>query len=376
MALRRDDVWARRVTRMVGVSTVAHVLLFGGIALVGAWLATRRPPPIVAYSVELTDLPGTGGRLPGGSGNDLIGRSPAPPKPNAPPAPSAAPALPAPAPTPPAPVAAPPPPPPPPPPAEAKPVPPPPPPSAPAAKPAEVAPKPVAKVEPKKVEPKPEPKKVEAKPEPKPVEAVKKTEPKKIEPPTPAEPQATAKTAEPPPAAKTPPPPTPASDAKPGGSNAAAKTAAPTDDYASAAQRFRDRMAAAGTGAGVPGKGEAGGGPGGGVLGSGGDGQGGGRVKSLEWVAYRQRIINTVKERWSNAIKRPGLLTTVRFRIARDGTISAVTVSKASGNTVYDQTAVSAVERVKQLPPPPPAYADEFAEFEINFYGDEEGGVS
>jgi TolA protein len=112
------------------------------------------------------------------------------------------------------------------------------------------------------------------------------------------------------------------------------------------------------------------------VLGSGGDGRGGGRVKSLEWIAYRQRIITTVKERWSNAIKRPGLLTTVRFRIARDGTISAIQVARASGNAVYDQTAVAAVERVKQLPPPPPAYADEFAEFEINFHGDEMGGLS
>src|SRR6185369_3530777 len=43
MALRRDDVWARRVTRMVGVSTAAHLALFGAIALFGAWLATRQP---------------------------------------------------------------------------------------------------------------------------------------------------------------------------------------------------------------------------------------------------------------------------------------------------------------------------------------------
>jgi len=381
MALRRDDLWARRVTRMVGVSTAAHVILFGGVALFGAWLATRRPPPIIAYSVELTDLPGTGGRLPGGAGNGLIGRSPVPPKPNAPPAPTMAPALPTPAPAPPTPVAAPPPPPSPPP-AEAKPVPPPPPPP-PVAKPAEVAPKPVAKVEPKKIEPKPAPKpapkKVEAKPEPKPVEAVKKTEPKKVEtppPPKPAEPQATAKPAETPPAAKTPPPPVAATDAKPGASSAAAKTAAPTDDYASAAQRFRDRMAAAGTGAGVPGMGEAGGGPGGGVLGSGGDGRGGGQATSLEFLAYRERIASIVKERWSNAIKRPGLLTVVRFRIAPDGTISAIAIARSSGDVVYDQTAVAAVERVKQLPPPPPQYADEFAQSAVNFHGDETGGLN
>ena len=56
MALRRDDPWARRVVQMVGVSTAAHVAIFASVALFGAWLATHRPEPIVAYSVELTDL--------------------------------------------------------------------------------------------------------------------------------------------------------------------------------------------------------------------------------------------------------------------------------------------------------------------------------
>jgi TonB family protein len=368
MALRRDDVWTRRVVRMVGLSTVAHVGIFAALALLAAWVAAHRPEPIIAYSVELTDFPGTGGRLPGGPGNNLIGRSPALPaaKPSAAPPASPAPkaaepvaAKPPPAamaPVAPKPVA--------PKPVAPKPV---------APTPAEVAPKPVVKAEVKKVEPKPEAKKVEA----------KKVETAKT-PSTPAEAaKPAAKAAVEPPAAKTPPPPAvaaPAPDAKAAASSGAppsgTKAAKPSDDYASAAQRFRDRMAAVGTGAGVPGEGVAGGGPGGGVLGAGGDGRGGGQVKSLEWVAYRQRILNAVKERWSNAIKRPGLLTTVRFRIARDGTISRVEVSKASGNAVYDQTAVAAVERVRQLPPPPPAYADEFAEFEVNFYGEETGGVS
>ena len=367
MSLRRDDLWTRRVVRMVGVSTAVHAAIFAMVVVVGAWVATHRPQPIIAYSVELTDFPGTGGRLPAGPGNNLIGRSPALPaaKPGAPPPSPPAAAAPKPAEA----VTAPKPPPP----AEAPPV---------VPKPAEVVPKPVAKVEAKKPEaPKVEAKKVEPKkPEPAKVEAKKVEAPKAS--PKPAEPvKPVAKAAvEPPPAAKASPPPaaaTPAPNAKPAAPAGAATPAAkPADDYASAAQRFRDRIAAAGTGGGVPGEGVAGGGPGGGVLGAGGDGRGGGQVKSLEWVAYRQRILNTVKERWSNAIKRPGLLTTVRFRIAPDGKISNVQVSKASGNAVYDQTAVAAVERVGQLPPPPPAYADEFAEFEVNFYGEETGGVS
>jgi TonB family protein len=316
MALRRDDVWTRRVVRMVGVSTAAHVAIFGSLALFGAWLAASRPAPIIAYSVELTDFPGTGGRLPGGPGKDLIGRSasagggPAP-KPVAPPA--------------------------------AK------------------APVPKAHVKPAPSKPSTPP--VQVKPVP-PKVATKKPEAKAA--PSPAKTVETKPTA-PVAAAETPPAPA-----------APVVNPPPADDYASAAQRFRDRVAetGAGSGAGAPGAGVAGGGPGGGVLGSGGDGRGGGQLKSLEWIAYRQRIVNTVKERWSNAIKRPGLLTTVRFRIAPDGTISDVRIARASGNSIYDQTAVGAVERVGQLPPPPPAHAAEFADFEINFHGEETGGVS
>ena len=48
LALRRDDVWTRRVTRMIGVSTAVHLGLFAAVALLGAWLATRRPDSIVA----------------------------------------------------------------------------------------------------------------------------------------------------------------------------------------------------------------------------------------------------------------------------------------------------------------------------------------
>jgi TonB family protein len=340
MALGRDDGWTRRVVRMVGVSTAVHVGAVGGILLAGAWLATRRPAPIVAYSVELTDFPGTGGRLPTGPGNALIGRGPSPPaavRSAAPPGPVAPPPKVV-VPMPPNAVA----------PVAPKP--------APAVAPAPPPKKAEAKVEPAKVEPKP------AKVEPKKVEATKAATPKVTTATSPKPVGATPVEAKP-----------AAGDPKSSGATATAP--APSDDYASAAQRFRDRMAVVGSGAGAPGAGAAGGGAGG-VLGEGGDGRGGGKLVSLEMLAYKTQIVNAVKERWSNAISRPGMLAFVVCRIARDGTISNVRLSRTSGNPIYDQTAVTAVELVGQFPPPPPAHADKFAEFEFKFHGEEMGGAT
>jgi TolA protein len=99
-------------------------------------------------------------------------------------------------------------------------------------------------------------------------------------------------------------------------------------------------------------------------------------LKGLEFVAYRQNVINLVKERWSNAISRPGLVAKVRFNIAPNGAVSGVKLEQSSGNVVYDQTAVAAVERVGQLPPPPSAYLEDFREFHMTFFGEEMGGMS
>ena len=380
LTLRRDVVWTRRVRRMVGVSTAAHVMLFATTALLGAWMAARRPAPMVAYSVDLTDMPGTGGQLPAGPGKGIIGRSPAAPvaaarapapapaapapkAPEAPPVVAAPPKLPEPAPAPTPKVEAPPANPPTPPPVAAKKV---------EAKPIKVE----AKVEPKpkKVEAKPAPPKVEAKkPEPKPEpKPVAKAEPAK-EPPKPAEPAKPAAEPASQQAAATPPAKPATAPSRP--APAASKAAGATDDYAAAAERFRGQMAAVGSGAGAPGAGVAGGGPGGGVLGEGGDGRGGGQIRSLEYIAYLQRVRNAVQERWASAISQPGLVAAVRFQIAPDGTVSDVRLEQSSGNAVYDQTAVAAVQRVGRLPPPPAAYVNDFRDFQVNFRGSEIGGM-
>ena len=85
-------------------------------------------------------------------------------------------------------------------------------------------------------------------------------------------------------------------------------------------------------------------------------------------------MINTVKERWTNVIGRPGLIVAVRFAIGPDGELSNIRIEESSGNAAYDSSALRAVQHANPLPPPPARYAKEFQEFVIKFYSEEQGG--
>jgi len=193
---------------------------------------------------------------------------------------------------------------------------------------------------------------------------VKKPEPPKPEPKKPEPPKVAATKPEPPR-----PPPKPAEAPKataarpgtPGGN----EEAAPHDAYGAAAERWRQRA-----GGGVGGN-EGGSGP----IGSGGEGKGGGgQLVGLEFIAYRQQVINTIKAQWTNVIVRPGLVAAVRFEIAPDGQVSNVRLAQGSGNPAYDASAMRAVQHVGQLPPPPARYVSEFREFVVEFHSEESGG--
>jgi TonB family protein len=369
--LRLAPEWDARFAGGIGVSLLLHGLVIAGIVLLAPF-AGHRPVPLGPYTVELTDPSALGGRLPPGPVERDVGGGPIPvagklPGPSTPQAPSAPPQSPPPEPK----VEE-----------EAK------------AEPA-VPPKPEAKVE---TPPPPPPEKVkpQPKPEPKPV-SPPKAEPEvrlaeKEKPKPPPEPKPTPKPTPQPPAAKAEPaarpakpvepPPKPA--AKPveeasAAPHAKAPAAAPRsaenahapsgeggkDAYALAAERWK---AHEGGGLGGP---EGGTGP----IGAGGEGPGGGgQVVGLEFLAYRQQVINTIKSQWTNVINRPGLVARVRFGIARDGTVSDVRLEQSSGNPAYDSSAVRAVEHANPLPPPPARYVEQFREFVIEFHSEEPGG--
>ena len=341
--LRLAPEWDDRFTRMVGLSALGHALVLVAVVLLAGRLGGR-PLPMVAYTVELTDPSALGGRLPPGAPKADLSGGPA--EPPAPP-PKAEPAEPA---KPPAP------------PPEPKP-------TAAAEEPAVPIPEqprpPEPKPEAKPPEPpKPEAKPLEFKPAPKPPEPpkaeVKKPEPPALKPaPKPPKPPEPPK----PPPAKAPEPPK-ATAARPGGP-AGKEEAAPHDAYGAAAERWRQRI-----GGGLGGN-DGGSGP----IGSGGEGKGGGgQLVGLEFIAYRQQVITTIKARWTNVIARPGLVAGVRFEIAPDGQVSNVRLAQSSGNAAYDASAMRAVQHVGQLPPPPARYASEFHEFVIEFHSEESGG--
>ena len=326
--LRLAPEWDDRFTRMVGLSALGHALVLAAVVLFAGRMGSR-PLPMVAYTVELTDPSALGGRLPPGAPKADLSGGPA--EPPAPP-PKAEPAEPAKPP-------------------EPKPEP----------KPVAAAEEPTVHVpeKPKPPEPKPE-----AKPPEPPKPEVKKPEPPKPEPKKPEPPKVAATKPEPP---RPPPKPAeaPKATASRPGSPGGNEEVAPHDAYGAAAERWRQR-----SGGGVGGH-DGGSGP----IGSGGEGKGGGgQLVGLEFIAYRQQVINTIKAQWTNVIGRPGLVAAVRFEIAPDGQVSNVRLAQGSGNPAYDASAMRAVQHVGQLPPPPARYVSEFHEFVIEFHSEESGG--
>jgi colicin import membrane protein len=140
------------------------------------------------------------------------------------------------------------------------------------------------------------------------------------------------------------------------------------DEYAAAAERWRSRLA--GGMGGMDGAQSAHGAVGDGTN----DAGGGGTVVGFEFLSYRQRIFNTIKSNWANAVRHAGLVAAVRFEISPQGEVIGVELVRSSGDKAYDQSVVRAVQRSSPLPPPPERYRDEFREVVIDFHSEEEGG--
>ncbi len=98
-----------------------------------------------------------------------------------------------------------------------------------------------------------------------------------------------------------------------------------------------------------------------------GRGSGGGVLRGVEFLAYRNQMLNRIKEHWTWIRKPKDLEVTVGFGIGSDGEIFGLKLLKASGDASYDDSVVRAVRGASPLPPPPANHARDFAEVEVIF---------
>lgn len=340
-----------RLSRMVALSAVIHVVLIATIMLSAIRVNPTVPPPPAAYTVSLIDPAALGTNLPGGGGK--LSESGGAPKPAAPRPQPAAEVKPAPVAKkeepkePPAP------------PKEAKET---------VKLPDKEKPveKPPVKPQPEKAkveEKKPETKKPEAKPEPQPttIKDTKKPESKPEPQPKPEE-----QKAEPP--KTTPPGQSPEErDQQILTALNRIKTKVDKEAVGNGTGSSTTTSATEGPGASIKGSGPAtlGGAPGAG---------GGGTVRGLEYIMYTEQVKRRVKENWIVAERRDRLNAIVRFNVQPDGEISALEMLQSSGDPTFDQSVLRAVNKANPLPPPPEAYREEFVsqKVEVTFRSEEQ----
>jgi TonB family protein len=101
------------------------------------------------------------------------------------------------------------------------------------------------------------------------------------------------------------------------------------------------------------------------ALGQGG--RGGGVVKGIEFISYRNRVLTTIRENWSWVPQRTDLKVTVHFGIRDNGEIVGLKIVQPSGDRTYDESVLRALRKSTPLPPPPESYRSEFMDYTITF---------
>jgi colicin import membrane protein len=97
------------------------------------------------------------------------------------------------------------------------------------------------------------------------------------------------------------------------------------------------------------------------------DGREGGMVRGVEFLIYRNRMLQLIKERWTWVGKRTDLEVTVHFGIQENGEVVKLRVVDASGDPSYDDSVIRAVSRASPLPPAPESYQNDFMNVELTF---------
>ena len=94
-----------------------------------------------------------------------------------------------------------------------------------------------------------------------------------------------------------------------------------------------------------------------------------------EMVVYMSIVVDRIMEAWflppglkEQAINQ-GLLTTIDIRIDREGKVTFQTIEQSSGNSVYDDFALKAIQKIQatSFPPLPEVYREPYLDLGIKF---------
>ncbi len=102
------------------------------------------------------------------------------------------------------------------------------------------------------------------------------------------------------------------------------------------------------------------------ALGIGGRG-GPGIVKGIDFIAYQNRMLSTIKDNWAWVGQRSNLRVVVHFGIKENGEIVGLKVVQPSGDSSYDESVLRALKKSSPLPAPPEAVRKDFGDVEISF---------
>jgi protein TonB len=88
-----------------------------------------------------------------------------------------------------------------------------------------------------------------------------------------------------------------------------------------------------------------------------------GRPFAFDW--YLEQLIRKVRSNWRPTTSI--LRTTIHFRIEKSGIIQEVVVERSSGNFLFDQAAVRAIEAANPMPPLPREYDGDWLGVYLDF---------
>jgi protein TonB len=96
-------------------------------------------------------------------------------------------------------------------------------------------------------------------------------------------------------------------------------------------------------------------------------------VTDFPYAYYIRQVAGKIREKWDGKAI-PGQQPAVIFEIGRDGRVSQATINKSSGNPLYDQVALRAINDAGPFPPLPDDFKKPVLRIGLQFVFDPTGG--